>query len=421
MDPVVTAVRFSNPVSPLDGLGIGESAAMSVIALDSSRVPIPNIDPVKLGVQFSSSDPSVATISAAGVITGVGAGAVTISARYADSSSALSFRVGEFPVYDFGAVHRLYGRIVVQQYFMAMPSVIDVAGNSLFVINQYARPTGAGMTTQVNWFDLNGQLRLSHDYWAAETTELGNAAFDEHDGVYLSYGARTVALDASGVERWSVPFGGTVLPVSSGLYTYRGLTLHSVSSGGGQQWSHTFDSAISDVIPAPAMVFVRTSSPTASALIGLSSTGDSLWARPADTRAGITDEASTYYSAAPGGGIQAIDKGGNTLWTSAASTTNTVALGPQQSVIVAEPTRLTALSRATGAVLWSVSTPSGATKLEVIGNKVYQFANYLYVWDATTGAGLGRSAQRWPVESGRCTSSGMEFVAGSAQYRYDHC
>lgn len=66
----------------------GESREITV-RLDGVR----SLDPASDGVTFSSADTSVATVSAAGIITAVASGNTTITVAHGDSSATISVAI----------------------------------------------------------------------------------------------------------------------------------------------------------------------------------------------------------------------------------------------------------------------------------------------------------------------------------------
>lgn len=177
--------------------------------------------------------------------------------------------------------------------------------------------------------------------------------------------------------------------------------------------------------PTPSVLFLRglTASYTDGVIVGMSRSGDSPWTRATLAR-GIPDGVSAFYDIAPDF-IQAIDQAGHTIWVAPQSGVVASAIGPNQSLIVAQRNRVSSLSRTTGTVLWSVSTSATSFgRVQVADGKVYLFSDYIYVLDASTGRGLGRSAVHWGftyLASARCTPAGLVLTASLTVYRYDHC
>lgn len=92
-DPVVASVRIDGGVDSVAGIGVGESVPVRVIVADSGGRELKIVNLSAFGVQFASSDSTVASISTNGVILGLRAGSALITARYASSLYSVSFSV----------------------------------------------------------------------------------------------------------------------------------------------------------------------------------------------------------------------------------------------------------------------------------------------------------------------------------------
>ena len=82
------------------GVAVGESRQFAVEVRDSSGTAFPNPDLAALGVQFSSSDPTVADVSAQGVVRGVRGGTAQITAQRGSERITMSLPI--VPALDLG-------------------------------------------------------------------------------------------------------------------------------------------------------------------------------------------------------------------------------------------------------------------------------------------------------------------------------
>jgi len=385
LDPIPLVVTVTGELDSLAGIGVHESTLVRVTVRDSGNVIIPTPDLPAIGVQFTSSVPAVASVSASGVVTGLKPGSSVITARYGSSSYSATLPV-------------------VQSYD---------SGNSLLITDH--PPHHSNGETIISWHHPDGVTR-----WTRTIAYPGYAIFKNGSEVYIADPAHIVALDAAGVAKWTQPVGGMPVLFQNGVLVLRDSNVSAVAPDGTLLWSRTYPGTWNPrtAIGAGDRIYLRTLSTDGHLVtLALGLDGVVVWKRT-DAELLDADEARAYAKTSDA--IAAFDRSGQVLWvTPMPGSSAAGARGPDESLIVQSYSELRAVDRGTGRMLWSQPLKTFYAAPIVIGNKVLTFDYYVRTWNATTGELLGRNAtaNRWA----RCTSVGLFVSDDYHLVRFDHC
>jgi hypothetical protein len=419
-DPIIAAVKLIGGIDSLGGVAVGESSRFVVHVADSAGTLFQNPDVASLGVTFSSSDPSVADVTAQGIVRGIRTGTAQITAQR--EGSRLSVRVPVIPAIDIGSLKQ----VVFAPYPDSHTSVgveLDSLGNSLLVVNRGGGSQGAVVTEAV-WYDAAGTRRWSRTFTSVGV-RLGN------DGAIYVWGRdELISIDSSGRERWrqQVPMESTGLnafaPGSSGLYVAQTKSLRAFATDGSLLWTRSFD-GLRAIVPAPTRIFAWTvelngASPK---LVALDLQGRDVGSL-VDPGLGlvITDDASMLYGLVAGE-LWAIDASGAVRWKRPGVGYGTYAPGPYGTVIFTSPNRVEAVDRESGRTLWAAQTPLQFARPHRVNDNVYLSGTFIFGYDGATGRLLGKTTApltTYPDEM-RCTPAGLMITGFHNVYRADRC
>lgn|GEM_PF-5146750 len=412
-DPVIASVGLIGGLDSIAGIGVHESTTVRVVARDSGvqEIPIPNVAAF-IGVQFASSAPAVASVSASGVVVGLKPGTTLITARYGSSSYSATLPVVQS--FDYGALRTIYANYFYDGYTQYDVPVTDDAGNSLLATNH--RPHHSNGETIISWHHPDGVTR-----WTRTVGYPGYAIFKSGSEVYVADPDNTIALDAAGTTQWVQPVGGLPVLFQNGVLVLRDSIVSAVSTAGTLLWSRSYPGTTfpRTAIGAGDRIYVRTQSPNGHSItLALGLDGIAIWSR---TDAGLLDADDVRVYAKTSDAITAFDRFGQVVWTTPMSGSAVGVRGPDATLIVQSYTELRLVDRGTGRTLWSQPLDlfyQRALPL-VIGRNVVTFNAYMRTWNASTGELLGRNAIAglWA----RCTSLGL-FVSDDIRLqRFDHC
>jgi hypothetical protein len=386
----------------------GTEFAIALSARDSS-VREYAVDAATLGMSFSSSNASVATVNAAGVITAVGNGTTTVSATREGATSTLPIEV--LALYDLGALTQLYAPQLGD--IVTLTPQFATRGHSLLVVLTTSHITLTG--SKLRFFRDNGTLAVEVQAGYPQ------AAAPGPNGSWFTTGSLT-RWDSTGTALWSKPFSSHYVFADSTLVVILdGMQLRAFTANGDSSWTNTLvsNAGVSGAL-SPARLFVR----HLSSLSAVDRSGTTRWTIPFNGSGGVTDETSTYYSFADGK-LFAIDSSGISKWsvdlTDDSEPPRRIHVGSNDRLYLADKRKLAALDRRSGQQLWNVAIPEGTGGLTEVGGKLFLSWSYVLVFDAATGAKIGRTAEKPGTVSGlKCTSQGLALAQPTAR-RFSRC
>lgn len=410
LDPVPVAVTVTGELDSLAGIGVHESTLVQVTVRDSGNVIIPTPNLAAIGVQFTSSAPAVASVSASGVVTGLKPGSSIITARYGSSSYSATLPVVQS--YDYGVSKTIYANYAYDGYTQYSVPVTDDAGNSL-LITSYP-PHHSNGEAIISWHHPDGVTR-----WTRTIAYPGYAMFKNGSEVYVADPAHIVALDAAGAAQWTQPVGGMPVLFQNGVLVLRDSNVSAVTPDGTLLWSRTYPGTWNPqaAIGAGDRIYLRTISTDGHAVtLGLGLDGGVVWKR---TDAALLDADGVRVYTKTNDAITALDRSGQVVWATPMFGGVVAARGPSESLIVQSSSELRAVERSTGRTLWSQPVQRTYTTPIVIGSKVLTFDTYVRTWNAMTGELLGRNATggKWAG----CTSVGLFVSDDYHLVQFDHC
>lgn len=418
---VVDLIIHSVQVTGVDSLGltVGESVPVSIVARDSSGAII-SASAQKADVTLSSADPSIVSVNATGAITGVAAGTTIVTAeRLGGLLNTDTIEV--LAAYDYGALTKLYDIPVSVDFPLVSAPVFSDLGRSLHIYGGGGH--GTPLTTIVSWYGAEG-LRMTTRTYAAGA----GVARGPDNGWFVS--RPLTAYDALATQLWTRPIQGRGITADASLLVV-GLddgAVRGFSPSGDSLWTAQMPASVaaSEVLLTTSRVFALGSGTLAAFDRG----GNMVWnvSAPALT---LADDSSWTYSVTCYE-ASARDASGVIQWSKdypPGTCLGASSLGPNNSILLLRSRTLMSVDRATGSERWRVEIPvfGAGTNVAVIGGKLMVSNVYVWVYDAATGAPLGRSTARLAQSSlgfsaarPTCTDLGLAVSTRSA-YRWARC
>jgi hypothetical protein len=417
---VVKTLTLTGVADSANGIGVGEAKKFGFSPLDSGGALIV-MSAAAAGIQFSSSDTSLATVAPDGTITGRTAPGTAKITAVADAQQ-LSVNLDVFKTYDFGPMSVLYS-LPAPSDCCGGSAVFSAAGPSIKVFTHAAAHGIGTYGKELTWYSSNGALIKTSptlNYSAAVVPDLDG-------GAVMSW--PLTRYDSTGNEKWSKAISGYSAAVDSTTVVLATSTsIDAFNLDGTPQWSYPVNDAFQVQLSKSTVSFH-----VGSTLQSLNRAGAWQWSVPSPGQ-GVVDENGVYFSRQVNtANVTVIGIDGVVKWTLPISfTPPSFAFAPNNELVFSGKNKLQWLDRATGTERLSVVTPwSEGRPVFVIGSRVYLSAGsgvindpkYLHVYDVATGAYLGRTISRVMYENWTpvCTKLGLAIATLTQVARFAKC
>jgi len=393
MDPVLVGIREISGLDSVNGLAVGERAPLSVTGIDSLGHSILNANIVTAGLQLSTSDAGIATVSSDGSVTAVAPGQVTIGA----TAGAVSYQVPltVYPLLDIGTQTALIELHDSNAYFQTPLSQHLTDAGVLYDLSYYV---GAGAlphpeTVVLRATAAGGKVSWSRSYSAS----YADAIADPASGIaYMTDNAHTIhAIDPTGTDRWAFDYGAIstagcrLAGWNDGVAAACATHVFALNGDGSLAWTTAVADTAQQIISAPSLTIVRTKG----SVTAIAADGSIAWSRASGATDMIADASSTIY--VMDNGVRAVDPSGGERWYNAAPLADCILATSDRYVVCRNNSAITALDRSDGHVLWSATAPTSFGSMAAVsGDRILVSNAFMFALDARSGAVLGRSLNR---------------------------
>lgn len=382
LQPVLTSITSIAGLDTVNGLAVGELAAVQLTGLDSLGYAFTGTS-TTVDVQVTSSDPSVVAVGSGDSLMALAPGQTTINVSAGSAGYTASLTV--FPRFDVGTERPAVALVYPELYESTTGTFLTDDG-TFYESRRYLRGN-PGMDVVAA---RTGAAPWSRNFTLGKTNVVVNPAglvYVVDDSAHVVH-----AIGASGVDRWAYDYS----PLSAHACLMAGWgdgviagcsNLFALRSDGTLAWTATVGQPVIQFLNTPTQTFVR----SADSVTALSPDGSVRWTIPTTASAAMADAAGNLYLTE--NGVRMVDPSGATRWQNPTPLAGCILATADRIIVCRNGATVTALASTDGHQLWS-TTRATNDLASISGDAVVTVGAYLWKLDARTGALLGRSLAR---------------------------
>jgi len=387
--PVLASITAIAGVDTVNGLAVGQRAALQLTGLDSLGYSFTGTS-TTVPVQVTSSDPSVVSVASDGSLTGVASGSATIDVTAGGATYHATFPV--FPPFDVGTERPSVG-LISDEYINTNGVFLTDDGTLYETVYRIIHGMGTITSDEV----LTAHAGAAT--WSRTVLPYAPIVVNPAGPLYIANESdRSLhAVGTGGVDRWTYDYS----PLTTASCRFSGwkdgviagcdTLLFAVRSDGTLAFTRTVRTPARQFLDTPNLTFAR----TADSVSAFAPDGSLRWTISTAASAAMADAAGNLYLIESG--VRMVDASGATRWQNPTPLAGCILATADRIVVCRNGSTITALANADGHQLWSISRATNDLAA-ISGDAVVTTGAYpgAYLWklDARTGALLGRSLTR---------------------------